>query len=414
MPDLTERKTWTKIAFGDVVEHIKDRVQDIFACGLTEYIRGEHFEPGNLRLIGRSTIGDGKHGSAFHMRFRRGDVLYVSRNPQLRKVAVADFNGICANTTYVCRAKEEYLIQELLPFIMQTESFVEYTIRHKRGSTNFYLNWSDISGYEFTLPPLEEQRRIAKLLWAAENYRRRIRDTLDCLRAVKSATEVELIAMPLGLTRDSLYLRDARPTDGWLVCSGQDLLDRDYLFALQDGNHGSQYPKESELGDEGIPYIAASDISDDGDIELSTCRRILPERAARLRIPPARSGDVILTNNATVGRVTRLPEWPTEIVASTSTTYYRCNEDLLDPDYLRWFFETAIYQFQLSTIMRQSTRNQVPITTQKRLLFAIPPIDEQKSLATQLSRFLNARVDLREHGDRVLHLQKLLLEGSIV
>jgi len=163
-----------KVAFGDVVEQIKDHVQDISSCGLTEYVRGEHFGPGNLRLTGRSTIGDGKHGSAFHMRFRQGDVLYVSRNPQLRKAAVADFEGICANTTYVCRAKEEYLLQELLPFIMQTESFVEYTIRHKRGSTNFYLNWSDIAGYEFALPPLEEQRRIAEVLQAAEMAKRTI------------------------------------------------------------------------------------------------------------------------------------------------------------------------------------------------------------------------------------------------
>ncbi len=164
MPDLAEPATWTTVTFGDVVNYIKDRVPDVANCGLTEYIRGEHFEPANLRLIGRSKLGDGKHGSAFCMRFQLGDVLYVSRNPQLRKAAVADFEGICANTTYVCRANEEYLLQELLPFIMQTESFVEYTVRHKRGSTNFYLNWSDIAGYEFTLPPLEEQRRIAVML----------------------------------------------------------------------------------------------------------------------------------------------------------------------------------------------------------------------------------------------------------
>jgi type I restriction enzyme S subunit len=52
---------------------------------------------------------------------------------------------------------------------MQKEDFVEYTIQHKRGSTNFYLNPSDIEPYEFSLPPLDEQRRIADLLWAADD-----------------------------------------------------------------------------------------------------------------------------------------------------------------------------------------------------------------------------------------------------
>lgn len=160
---------WKMVKFGDVVRQIKDRVTDIENCGLTEYTRGEHFEPGNLHLTGRSKLGDGQHGSAFHMRFKPGDVLYVSRNPQLRKVAVADYEGICANTSYVLRANEEYLLQDLLPFVMQAEGFVEYTIQHKRGSTNFYLNFSDIEPYEFALPPLDEQRRIADLLWAADD-----------------------------------------------------------------------------------------------------------------------------------------------------------------------------------------------------------------------------------------------------
>lgn len=169
MNSKTLKPNWKMVKFGDVVRQIKDRVTGIENCGLTEYTRGEHFESENLHLIGRSKIGDGQHGSAFHMRFQPGDVLYVSRNPQLRKVAVADYEGICANTTYVLRADGENLIQELLPFIMQTEKFVEYTIQHKRGSTNFYLNPSDIEPYEFPLPPVDEQRRIADLLWAADD-----------------------------------------------------------------------------------------------------------------------------------------------------------------------------------------------------------------------------------------------------
>ena len=84
---------WRLVRFGDVVHQIKDRV-DWKSSGLTEYIRGEHFEPGSLRLIGRSQLGDGQHGPSFNMRFREGDVLYVSRNPQLRKAAIADIKGI--------------------------------------------------------------------------------------------------------------------------------------------------------------------------------------------------------------------------------------------------------------------------------------------------------------------------------
>lgn len=99
---------------------------------------------------------------AFHRIFRKGQVLYGSRRTYLKKVAVADFDGITANTTFVCETKDQNIfMQELLPFLMLTESFTNHSIRESKGSTNPYINWSDIAKYEFPLPPLEEQKRLA-------------------------------------------------------------------------------------------------------------------------------------------------------------------------------------------------------------------------------------------------------------
>jgi type I restriction enzyme, S subunit len=33
---------------------------------------------------------------------------------------------------------------------------------------NPYVNWSDIERYEFDLPPLAEQKRVADFLWTVE------------------------------------------------------------------------------------------------------------------------------------------------------------------------------------------------------------------------------------------------------
>ena len=239
MSDIAGRATWTTVAFGDVVNYIKDRVSDVANCGLTEYIRGEHFVPGNLHLNGKSILGDGKHGSAFCMRFHPGDVLYVSRNPQLRKAAIVDFEGICANTTYVCRANEKYLLQELLPFIMQTESFVEYTIRHKRGSTNFYLNWSDIAGYEFLLPPLKKQRQIAQVLKACERATNSIQQLINATDVVYLASLCELFSCSI----------EPEPTDRISYGSnGANWEWRrvDEMFSLQLGKMSSKKARESE------------------------------------------------------------------------------------------------------------------------------------------------------------------------
>jgi type I restriction enzyme S subunit len=87
----------------------------------------------------------------------------------LRKVAVADFEGICANTTFILEpADPNELLPELLPFIMSSEGFHEHSKRESKGSVNPYVNFSDLAWYEFALPPLEEQLRILLCLRAAQ------------------------------------------------------------------------------------------------------------------------------------------------------------------------------------------------------------------------------------------------------
>jgi type I restriction enzyme S subunit len=291
---------------------------------------------------------------------------------------------------------------------MSAKAFHEHSERESKGSVNPYVNYSDLSWYEFALPPIEEQASIAKAFALTQALSDSLLSAMLHLDQVVSASTLELLARPIDLGPHDLDIRNATALPGWSIATADEMLRDGMLLALQDGNHGAQYPKAEELGNEGYPYIAASDISLDGVIDLSSARRIRPKRAKGLRIPPAQSGDVILSHNATVGRVSRLPPWHEPIVASTSTTYYRCNEERLDPEYLRWFLESQIFQFQLQSVMRQSTRNQVPITMQKRLLLAWPAIDVQRNLASIRIELRSMRKQLQARRERALSMAYFL------
>ena len=157
---------WTRVAFGDVARQVKDHVDPVTEH-LRRYVAGEHMDTDELRIGRWGTVGDGYLGPAFHMRFRPGHVLYGSRRTYLRKVAVAEFEGVTANTTFVIENRDpDVLLPELLPFIMQTESFHEHSIEKSKGSVNPYVNFSDIAAYEFALPALDEQHRMANVLSA--------------------------------------------------------------------------------------------------------------------------------------------------------------------------------------------------------------------------------------------------------
>lgn len=161
--------TYPLVKFGDVVRQVKDKV-DPQTAGLERYVAGEHMDTDNLHIRRWGDVGAGYLGPAFHMRFQPGQILYGSRRTYLRKIAVADFEGITANTTYVIEPKDpEVLLPDFLPFVMSTERFHEHSIKQSKGSVNPYINFSDITWYEFPLPPVDEQRRIADLLWAADD-----------------------------------------------------------------------------------------------------------------------------------------------------------------------------------------------------------------------------------------------------
>jgi len=167
-----DRSDWQKVKFGDVVRQVKESTDPV-ADGVKRYVAGEHMDSDSLAITRWGMVGEGYLGPAFHRKFKSGQVLYGSRRTYLRKVALADFDGVCANTTFVMESADtSRLLPELLPFVMSTEAFHAHSIAESKGSVNPYVNWPDIAKYEFELPPLDEQRRIAGLLWAVEKHMR--------------------------------------------------------------------------------------------------------------------------------------------------------------------------------------------------------------------------------------------------
>ena len=163
---MTHRKTrsregWTRVRFGDVVRLATERCADPLAAGIERYVGLEHLEPSDLRI---RTWGNVADGVTFTNRFHAGQVLFGKRRAYQRKVAVADFDGVCSGDIYVFEPADDRLRPELLPFICQTEGFFEHALKTSAGSLSPRTNWKSLQEYEFDLPPVEEQRRIANVL----------------------------------------------------------------------------------------------------------------------------------------------------------------------------------------------------------------------------------------------------------
>lgn len=157
---------WQQVNFGDVVRLNSDRIADPLAAGVERYVGIEHIEPEDLRIRSWGFVAE---GTTFTNAFQPGQVLFVKRRAYQRKVAVADFSGVCSGDIYVLESQDPtVLLPELLPFICQTERFFNHAVHTSAGSLSPRTNWKQLANYEFALPPLEEQRRIAEMLGSIE------------------------------------------------------------------------------------------------------------------------------------------------------------------------------------------------------------------------------------------------------
>ena len=172
---LFDRTGWKRVRFGNVVENCAETC-DPAEAGLDRFIAMEHLEPGSLHIRCWGNVAD---GTTFTRRCRPGQVLFGKRRAYQRKVAVAEFEAVVSGDIYVLTPKNELLLPDLLPFLCLSERFFQHAVGTSAGSLSPRTNWSSLASFEFDLPLLDQQRRIAEILWAADESQRKTRDVIQ-------------------------------------------------------------------------------------------------------------------------------------------------------------------------------------------------------------------------------------------
>lgn len=298
-----DKSTWKRVALGGVALASKEKVNP--SDGTVErFVAGEHMDTNDLKIHRWGDPSEIDLGPAFHRRFRPGQVLYGSRRTYLRKIAVADFDGVCANTTFVVETRDDdTMLQEFLPFVMSSEPFHAFAIAESKGSVNPYVNWSDIERYQFDLPPLDEQKRIADLLWSVEGDRR---TTLSLLVAVEDLREEVVEARFVGDGTHTL----------------EELCDRG---GIRIGPFGAQLHAFDYVDDGDCPVVMPQDMVD-GGVSTQQIKRITEERARDLATHRLQPGDVILPRRGELNRRALITENEAGWLCGTGSVRVRVRE----------------------------------------------------------------------------------------
>lgn len=246
----------TTVAFGDVVKLSRERSNEPEADGYERFIGLEHIDPGELRVRRWGDIAD---GVTFTNVFHPGQVLFGKRRAYQRKVAVADFSGVCSGDIYVLEPKGKALLPELLPFICQTDAFFDHAVGTSAGSLSPRTNWKSLADFEFALPTIEEQRRMVELLQAS-------------LRSVQAVEE--LLAKTEQVRMSTIYAFESRmPARNQLTS---------LITSLESGKSPPSTGEEASAGGLGVLKVSAVG---DWDYVPSEAKAVAPDDyTARLAV----------------------------------------------------------------------------------------------------------------------------------
>ena len=297
-------------------------------------------------------------GSTFRYLFKPGQVLFVSARPYLRKVGVPGFAGVVADKTYVLDAAHGYgLLHDMLPFLLTSDRFVEYASQEATGSMNPRLLWGAMQRYEFHLPPIDDQERIADLLWALERHR---------------------------LSVEASRVVTAQASAVWAAAAFESIKT---CRRLADGVAGSAYgPRFSNSlysKDGSYRLLRTTDMDDLGHIDYSTMPRANLDSAFNPHL--LRDGDFLISRSGTCGvpAVFEASRGGDRVIPGAFLIRLRLNDEL-DPHYLRAFFNSAPGRGITAALAQGGVQKNIRGSSLLEVQIPFPSRRKQQELLTEL------------------------------
>jgi type I restriction enzyme S subunit len=387
---------WRMVKLGDVVEKREETERNPEAAGFERFLKVEHLDADSLKIKRWGLIKEDGLPPTFYKVFRKGQVLYPTRNPHLRRTAYADFDGICGEKTLTLQAKEKYLISNLLPFLFQCEAFIQHASISMIGSTNPHVRWKDIAAYQFALPPQEDQPRITDILLAADENIYRFEDCLSKVILYKTALFEHLIQR--GLSK---------------IDSSQRTYWKEVKFeSLMIGSPKSGYSAVSASRETGHFVLALSALSRSGyqaghlkPVELT------PEvEATRLN-----KGDFLISRSSTyelVGLVGIFDEEREDTSFPDTMMLIRLDESRVDKQFIEQFLLSKKGRLQIQRIAAGTSASMKKInrTGLASIVIPLPPLDVQRKIVEQLDACTKAIDAVKTKLNSCRELKKGLLK----
>jgi type I restriction enzyme S subunit len=363
-----------KFKFEDIAFNItqkrKPTVDD-----MEKYIGLEHLDSGSLTVT--------RWGSKVPIKgdklvMEKGDVLFGKRNAYLRRASIAPHDGLFSAHGMILRPNEDVISPKLFPFFICSDYFFDAAIRISVGSLSPTINWSALKELEFVLPGMEEQEKLAELLWAANNTKEAYKKLFYLTDELVKAQFIEMFGDPI------------KNEKSWPVKS---------LGEIADCFIGLTYKPEN-VSEDGTLVLRSGNIQN-SELCFEDNVRVSIEVRERLLV---KEHDILMCSRngsaALVGKVAKIPKLDEDMTFGAFMTIIRSEYY----DYLFTYFQLPAFRIQIVE-GKTSTINQITKKILDGVVLPVPPLEAIKPFSDLMEQSDKSKLELKQN---IYNLEKTI------
>ncbi|MFB6159478.1 MAG: restriction endonuclease subunit S [Candidatus Nanohalobium sp.] len=282
----------------------------------------------------------------------------------------------------------------------------------KRETTQANIGKNILKLHEIPHPPIDEQRRIASVLYNVDQAISKTEEIIEQTQRVKKGLMQDLFTEGYYSHEEFEESRTgpikiSKP-ENWELKTVSD------LFKIIDGDRGKNYPGSDDLHEEGhCLFLNAGNVTSEG-LKFHETEFVTEEKDEAMRKGKLDRGDLILTTRGTVGNIGFYSQ-------DVEYDHMRINSGMviLRPEkecsrsFFYHFFKSEIFQKQIDNVSYGTAQPQISVSLAKKLEIVVPEVEEQEKIAETLDN-LDEKIEReKEEKEQLQRLKKGLMQDLL-
>lgn len=126
----------------------------------------------NYKLISEENLSSGKYI------FDESHIIYSKIRPNLNKVALPNFSGLCSADSYPLKVIKENSNRIFFAYVLRSDSFVDFILTHSTRTNIPKANKEQMKKYTSIAPPLDLQNQFAERIQLIETQKQQAQEAL--------------------------------------------------------------------------------------------------------------------------------------------------------------------------------------------------------------------------------------------